>query len=103
MNTTSDSDSDLRGMQTEEDHFAAFLLRWENSVGNYLKGYILPAGVLFAIVNNLIVILIFGFGSEVKRKVSLQMRIYYIILGIADISTSFPLHATYFAGCAQSS
>ncbi len=83
---------------TQSDTENDSLENLEKIIGNYVKGWLLPIGIVFAIINNLIVILVCFFGQEVKTQVSKQMRIYYIGLAIGDLSTSLPMHATYFLG-----
>ena len=75
-----------------------FLQNWEDSVGNFVMGYINPAGVFLTLVNNLMVILVFYYGPQVKAEIPIQMRINYVALAFGDTSTSLPLHATYWLG-----
>ena len=90
--------TEIQQTTTQADHFIIFLKQWEGIYGNYTKGYVLPIGVLLTVINNLIIFLVVSFGPNVRKRVSPQMRIYYGAIAIADTSTSFPLHATYFAG-----
>ena len=80
------------------DPLIGFLKNWESVVGNYVKGYLLPIGVLLTLLNNFIVLAIIVKGRNVRNRISGQMRIYYASLAIGDTSTAIPLHATYFAG-----
>ncbi len=81
-----------------DDYFLSLMQNWESCFGNYLKGYLLPIGVILAIINNLLILYICSFGSGVKRSVSVQMRIYYSVLAFFGVSTALSLHGTYFAG-----
>ncbi len=80
------------------DPFVEFLIYWERNIGNYVKGYVLPIGILLSVINNLITLYICGWGREAKRKITPQMRIYYSALAIFDTSTAIFLHGTYFGG-----
>ena len=80
-----------------EDHLTEFLKIWENSAGNFVKGYVLSIGVLLTCLNNIIILIILTFGSEVKLQMTQSMRIYYGALAFGDTNAAI-LHFTYWAG-----
>ena len=95
LNATSVFSKDF---ENKQDPLVSFLEYWENTVGNYIKGYFLSFGLLLTFCNNFLILSILIFGPEVKKKVSISMRIYYAAIAIGDVSTVLPLHATYLAG-----
>ena len=81
-----------------EDSLVQTMENWEILIGNFVKGYILLAGIALTLINNFIVILVFLLGKHVKSDVKKQMRLYYTALAFGDLSTALSLHATYLAG-----
>ena len=71
---------------------------WENTIGNYAKGYFLLIGIILTLINNLAVLVVLLKGSQVKKKISKQMYTYYIAIAIGDTCTVITTHASYFAG-----
>lgn len=71
---------------------------FEEHVNAFLMSYILPFGILLNFINNIAVVLILQFGKQIAKHIPKSLCIYYTLLAIGDISTSFPLHITYFFG-----
>ncbi len=80
-----------------DDALTSFLKNFENSAGNIVKAYVLSTGFLLTVINNVLVILVLNFGSEVKTQVNGPMRIYYQAIAIGDTNAAI-LHFTYWAG-----
>ena len=89
--------ADTKKLGETDDPLTAFLKSWENTAGNFVKGYVLSIGVLLTCINNIIVIIILKFGSEVKLQMTQPMRIYYGALAFGDTNAAI-LHFTYWAG-----
>ena len=60
--------------------------------------YVLPIGVLLNFFNNSIVLLVFFKSKMVAKQITPTLKLYYLIIAMVDLSTSIPLHLTYFSG-----
>ncbi len=87
-----------RLLDDAEDGFTMLLLFLELYIGNYVKAFVNLIGVGLALINNITIIFVLSYGSEVKNAITMQMRIYYFVLALCDLSTIMPLHATYWLG-----
>ena len=66
-----------------------------------IVAYFLPIGILLDIINNLLVLLIFGSRKNVNRHIKPSIRVYYIATAIGDIIVCFPVLLFYFLGTMQ--
>lgn len=63
-----------------------------------IEGYILPIFVLFTIINNVLVLIIFIASKDVTKRIKSSIRVYYIATAIGEILVCIPFHLTYFLG-----
>lgn len=66
-----------------------------------ILAYFLPVGILLAVINNLLVLLIFISRKNVNRHIKPSIRVYYIATAIGDIIVCFPVLLFYFLGKLQ--
>lgn len=69
-----------------------------NNISSYIIAYFLPVAIIFSIINNLLVLVVFVLSKEVAKRITPSIRVYYIAMAISDISVCFPLQFTYFVG-----
>lgn len=62
------------------------------------EAYILPGLLIFTILDNVLVLLIFIFCKNVTKHLKSSIRVYYVATAIGDIIVCFPVHLTYFLG-----
>ena len=63
-----------------------------------MKAYFLPVGILFAVVNNGLVIYLLQKDGPVRHKIGKTVRIYYMAMAVGDMSTALAFHLAYFLG-----
>lgn len=60
--------------------------------------FVMPVLVPLALLNNGLVVLVFARSTEVARRLSPTVRVYYIGMAFSAMNSVLPLHLTYFMG-----
>ena len=60
--------------------------------------FALPLLVPLALFNNILIVLVFARSTEVARRLSPTVRVYYIGMALSVVNSVIPLQLTYFLG-----
>ena len=75
------------------------LVNWITShITNPFVAYCIPVLIVFTILNNVLVIVIFITSKDVSKHIKPSIRVYYIATSIGDVIVCIPFHLTFFLG-----
>ena len=69
-----------------------------NNIIYPIEAYVLPVLVVLAVVNNVLVLIIFITSKDVTKHTKQSIRIYYVATAVGDMFASIPFHLTFFLG-----
>ena len=95
MSANSSTVSSLAASATT-DALYSYVMWLEFEVVGFLRCYFLGPAIFVNLINNGIVIFVFGLSSGIRRETTASIRVYYVAMALSDITSSVANHFMYF-------